>query len=101
MDLELHTPCASCSPDMSPEIYVLYLFLSQSKFRAHCTQSTKVKHQYELEMPDKVTGAFFSLVLFSLYQVVYHERELPSQIEKNHCDCSLTKTMLFGMFQSL
>lgn len=39
------TASVSCSLDISPEVHVQYLIISQSKFRAHCMQSTNVKHQ--------------------------------------------------------
>lgn len=64
----------------------------------HCMQSTKVKHQYELEIPDEITGTFFPCI-FQSFQVVCHK--LFSQIEKNHLNCLLMKTMLFWMFWSL
>ena len=64
-------------------------------------QSTKVKYQYELEMLGKITGTFFPCI-FSLFQVAYHEHELPVQTgKKNHLKCLLMQSMPFYMFQSL
>lgn len=77
IDLKLPTSSVSCSLETSPKVYVLYLFISQSKCRAHCMQSTKVNHQYEPVMPNKITGAFFPYT-FQSFPSCLREYELPS-----------------------
>lgn len=72
MDLALLIPVCPALL-ICPEVSVLHLFVSQSKFRAHCMQNTQVKHQRKLEMPDTITRAVFPLVLFGLFQVTYPE----------------------------